>query len=220
MTSSTPETGLGRRLLRGLVDRFAADQAGHDAVREHPVARVCVGEALREVDERRLRRPFTRRSRDRAPGRHGSLRHDAAPAPPRIWGTSTRHMRTALIRLRSMLAYQSSSVSSSIGLLWPLPTLFTTMSTVPRGGGAPARRAGPAGVATSATTGAAVRPAPTSGGGAFRGFSGTPGGDHEVGALRREGRDPSRPMPWLPPVTTATRPSRPRSTPDVNERTS
>src|SRR3989475_6712001 len=46
----------GRRSARArrLLDRLGADEAGHDAVREDAVLREGVGQALREVDERRL----------------------------------------------------------------------------------------------------------------------------------------------------------------------
>ena len=50
----------------------------------------------------------------------------------RMPGTQARHMRTALMRLRSMLAYQSSSVSSSSDFGEPLPALLIKMSTRPK----------------------------------------------------------------------------------------
>ena len=86
-----------------------------------------------------------------------------------------------------MLAYQSSSVSSSIGLLWPLPALLTRMSTRPNcASAASAIAAGPSGVATSAGDRENLAPeAAQLVGGALEDV-GAPRGDHEIRALGGE----------------------------------
>ena len=112
-----------------------------------------------------------------------------------------------------MLAYQSSSVSSAIGLLRPLPALLTRMSTRPR----PLKRGigDRGGTVGRGDVGGDRHDLPADGRAARRRFA---RGSAACAAPRPRGRTLGReqerdlaPMPWLPPVTIATRPARPRS---------
>src|SRR6516162_7813596 len=130
------------------------------------------------------------------------------PAPAAsMAGSAARVLRTADIRSSSIVARQSSSVMDKnppVRAGAP-PTLLTRTSI--RSPACPIRLAGPAGSARSAST-TRTRP--------FRASSSRSAEDFLAPTVTRapaaaSPRTMARPIPLLPPVTTARRPARPRS---------
>ncbi len=132
------------------------------------------------------------------------------PRPPRFrCGCAARLASMALVRLVSMTVRQSSSRYSSGRRRMLVPALFTRMSSPPRRVAVASTMAPTAASSVmSATTESAFAPSDESSATAAAFFPASRPATITAAPHRARPRARPRPMPPLPPVTSATRPDR------------